>query len=96
MPGLQVSTNLYCDRHFSNGYVSVSNASSKFLTIQARDILHTDGVIKTKTYSGKPIGLSGVSINFNTHFPGRQQEVYKALNATGSRGCKWKFLLWFC
>jgi hypothetical protein len=50
-----------------HAWTPVSNAS-KFLTIQARDILHTDGVIKIKTYSG------------------RQQEVYKALNATGSRG----------
>jgi hypothetical protein len=91
MPGLRVRPNLYCDRQFSNGHVSVSNAS-KFLTIQARDILHTDGVIKIKTYSGELVGLGGIGINFNAHFAGirvgRQQEVYKALNATGSRGCK--------
>jgi len=51
-----------------HAWAPVSKGDPKFLTIQARDILHTDGVIKTKKYSG------------------RQQEVYKALNATGSRG----------
>jgi hypothetical protein len=61
MPGLLVSPNSYCDRPFSNEHISVPKGDPKFLTIQARDILHTDGVIKTKKYSGEPMGLSEIS-----------------------------------
>lgn len=52
----------HCGGHLVN--IFAVNTSSTFLTIKKDEILHTDGVIKSKTYLGGFVGFVEPIIEF--------------------------------
>lgn len=65
----------------------VDIGKNSFLAIAANEVLHTDGVIRTKSHAGAFTFIASCNLS-NWLDLGRNQDVYKALNSVGIRGCE--------